>query len=77
MEAFKKIHSAEIKIHNKYPQNKKSGQLPPVQVALTANPYEGSQTGDKKISGKGLFCCFRNWRFTMRGIRQGRASVVW
>lgn len=38
MEAFKKIHSAEIKIHTKYPQNKKSGQLPPVQVALIANP---------------------------------------
>lgn len=34
---FREIHSAEIKIH-KYPQNKKSGQLPPVQVALNANP---------------------------------------
>lgn len=35
---FRKIQSAETKIHNQYPQNKKSGQLPPVQVALTANP---------------------------------------
>jgi hypothetical protein len=33
-----KIHLAEIKIHNQYPQNKKCGQPPLVQVALTANP---------------------------------------
>lgn len=72
MEAFENIHSAETQFHNQYPQNK-SGQLPPLQLALTANPRGWPSQKPKKIL-EGVVLLFLQLAFHVER-HQARASI--